>query len=149
MNAKSTLRTAIKEVITTVDSDTGEVLDQNIKHHTYLVNTKEEFLLVYSTLLSVFTDMEQSEIRVFGFLLRYADGTRFAIDKSIRIEIANVTDLSERTIYNTVKILEQKKLIFKHPSGAFQINPRYAFKGSTVERNNQLKILIELGCPEC
>jgi predicted transcriptional regulator len=149
MNERSQLKTKLTEVQTTVDSDSGEILDINIKKHTFLANTKEDFLLLYSSMLSVFNDMEQSEIRVLGFLLQYADGTIFSIGKPLRLEIAKVTTLSERTIYNTVKTLVIKQLIYKHSSGAYQVNPRYAFKGSTHERNNQLKILIELGCKDC
>ena len=149
MNAKSTLKTRFTEVTTTIDADTGAILDSNIKHHTYLANTKEDFLLLYSAILSIFNHMEQSEIRVLSFLLQYADGTVFSVDKSIRKEIGVKTGLSERTVYNTVKVLEGKKLIFKHATGAYQINPRYAFKGSTHERNHQLKTIIELGCTDC
>jgi predicted transcriptional regulator len=93
--------------------------------------------------------MEQSEIRVFSFLLQYANGTKFSVNKPIRLEISKQTELNERTVYNTIKKLEDKKLIFKHDTGAFQVNPRYAFKGSSLERNNQLKLIIELGCKEC
>ncbi len=146
---KSILKTSSVEVETLIDYSTGEVLDVNTKTHSFIANSKESFLLLYSTMLSAFNGMEQSEIRVLGFLLRYADGTVFSIDKSIRIEISKVTSLSERTIYNTVKVLESKNLIFKHDSGAYQVNPRYAFQGSTLERNNALKVLIELGCKDC
>lgn len=146
---KSFLKSSLTEVETIIDSETGEVLDQNIKHHKYLANSKEEFMLIYSSILGIFNKMEQSEIRVFSFLLQYADGTKFAVDKSIRIEIAGVTDLSERTVYNTIKVLESKHLIFKLPSGAYQINPRYAFRGSSSERNQALQAMLELHCKTC
>lgn len=145
----SFLKTGVTNVETIVDSETGEIIDVEIKRHSYLANTKEEFLLLYSSMLSVFMNMEQSEIRVFGYLLKYADGITFAINKPMRIEISNSTKLTERTIYNTIKILESKSLIFKHQSGVYQINPRYAFRGSTSERNQALKAIIELGCPDC
>lgn len=146
---ESFLKDGIKEINNYIDFSTGEILDVDIKTHKYLANNKEEFLLLYSSMLSVFMNMEQSEIRVFGFLLQYADGTIFSIDRSIRMEISKVTKLAERTIYNTVKILEEKKLIFKHLSGAYQVNPRYAFRGSTNNRNSELKAMIEIYCKEC
>lgn len=146
---KSKVKTSLIEVDRFIDTSTGEIMDINVNRHTYLANSKEEFLLLYSSILGVFNKMEQSEIRVFSFLLQYADGTKFSIDKPIRLEIAKVTDLNERTIYNTVKQLEKKNLIFKHSTGAFQINPRYAFQGSTSNRSKELKAIIELGCKDC
>lgn len=146
---KSFLKTQLTEVNSIVDMQTGELVEQTIKKHTYIANCKEDFLLLYSSILGIFQRMEQSEIRVFSFLLQYATGTKFSVNKPIRLEISKQTELNERTVYNTIKKLEDKKLIFKHDTGAFQVNPRYAFKGSSLERNNQLKLIIELGCKDC
>lgn len=150
MNVKqSYLRTGMIETEMFVDVDSGEILETNVKKHTYIANSKEEFLLLYSSVLGIFNKMEQSEIRVFSYLLQYADGTKFSIDKPMRLEIASTTELNERTVYNTVKKLTEKNLIFKYETGAYQINPRYAYKGSSINRNNALKAIIELGCKEC
>ena len=146
---KSFLKTGLTQLHTVVDSSTGEIMDHDAKVHTYLANTKEEFMLIYSSILGIFNKMEQSEIRVFSFLLQYADGTKFGVSKSIRIEIAAATELNERTVYNTIKVLETKKLIFKLPSGAYQINPRYAFRGSTSDRNKQMEVMLKLHCSVC
>jgi hypothetical protein len=146
---KSFLKQGSSELKTIIDGNTGEVLDEQLKTHHYLANSKEDFLLIYSSILGIFNRMEQSEIRVFSFLLQYADGTCFSISKPIRIEIANVTNLNERTVYNTIKTLETKELIFKLPSGAYQINPRYAFKGSTADRNEAVKIMLLYTCRKC
>ena len=146
---KSFLKTQLTEVNSVVDMETGELIEQITKKHSYLANSKEEFLLLYSSILGIFQKMEQSEIRVFSFLLQYANGTKFSVNKPIRLEISKQTELNERTVYNTIKKLEEKNLIFKHDTGAYQVNPRYAFKGSSLERNNQLKLMIELGCKDC
>lgn len=146
---KSFLKTQLTEVNSIVDMETGELIEQTTKKHSYIANSKEDFLLLYSSILGIFQRMEQSEIRVFSFLLQYANGTKFSVNKPIRLEISKQTNLNERTVYNTIKKLEDKKLIFKHETGAYQVNPRYAFKGSSLERNNQLKLIIELGCKDC
>ena len=146
---KSFLKTQITELSTIIDKDTGLVIEQTIKKHSYIANSKEDFLLLYSSILGIFQRMEQSEIRVFSYLLQYANGTKFSVNKPIRLEISKQTDLNERTVYNTIKKLEDKNLIFKYDTGAYQVNPRYAFKGSSLERNNQLKLIIELGCKDC
>lgn len=145
MRSRAHLRSAVLHRETVVDED-GVVLRDELKQHKYLADSKEEFLFLYSSILGIFNKMEQSEIRVFSFLLRYADSTPFGVGKEIRLEIAKVTGLNERTIQNTVKVLESKDLIFKSDSGAYRINPRYAFKGSTSDRNQHLKFFLEVGC---
>jgi predicted transcriptional regulator len=143
---KSFLKRTIKEVETLVDTNSGEVVQTNIKQHSYLANSREEFFLCYSSILGIFMQMEQSEIRVFGYLLRFADGTKFDITKKVRIEIAENTQLNERTIYNILPNLLEKKLIFKHENGLYQINPRYAYRGSTSNRNESLVAVLKLNC---
>ena len=132
-----------------IDVETGEIVDENIKHHKYLANSKEEFLLLYSSVLGIFEGLNQAEIRVYGYLLKYAEGLEFDISRKIRVNIAERTNLSERTIYNTCQSLLDKRLIFKTKNGLYQINPRYAFKGSTSERNAALKATLDLECPDC
>jgi hypothetical protein len=145
---KSFYKTGIIREDYFLDKDTGELLGHNTKKHGYIANSKEEFLLIYSSLLGVFMRMEQTEIRVYGYLLRYANGIDFSISKALRQKMAEEIDLNERTIYNTIIILKQKNLIAENDK-LYRINPRYAFKGSTVDRNNSLKAIIELGCKDC
>ena len=109
----------------------------------------EDQIKMYPEILGVFMQMEQSEIRTFGYLLRYADGTKFDISKKIRNDIAENPGLNPMTIYNIVPKLVEKKLIFKHDSGLYQINPRYAFQGSSSDRKNELKTVLELHCKDC
>lgn len=103
----------------------------------------------YSGIIGAFMEMSQSEIRIFGYCLRYAKGVHFDISKNIRLDISRYTGINERTVLNTIPSLLEKKLLYKHESGLYQINPRYAFEGSTVDRNNELKVLISLGCKDC
>jgi len=145
----SILKTGITEIVNAVDPNSGEILDTEVRKHTYMANTKEEFFIGYSSLIGAFMEMTQSEIRVFGYLLRYAKGVKFDISKKMRIEMSDVIKLNERTILNTLPILEEKQIIYKYESGLYQLNPRYAFQGSTTDRNNALKTIIELGCLDC
>ena len=145
----SILKTGTTEVITTIDGNTGEVLDVDIKKHTFIANNKETFFIGYSALIGAFMEMSQAEIRIFGYTLRFAKGVHFDISKKIRLDIAAFTGLNERTILNTIPSLLKKKLLYKHQSGLYQVNPRYAFQGSSNERNDQLKAIIELGCRDC
>lgn len=146
---KSHLKTSIKEITNVIDSKTGELLDTEIKEHSYLANTKEEFFMGYSALIGVFMKMNQAEIRIFGYCLRFAKGVKFDISKKMRISMAHEIDINERTIHNTLPILLEKKLLFVHDDGLYQINPRYAYRGSTSERNQALQAVLKLHCKDC
>jgi len=141
----------IRNILTHVEdvvSEDGELLDRTVKGHKYMAGSREEFLMIYASLLSAFISMSQAQIRVYGYLLRYADGAKFAVNKSLRIQMQEEIDINERTIYNTLTELEDKTLIFKH-NGIYQINPRFAFRGSTKDRDGALMAIVELGCKNC
>lgn len=149
MNEKSNYKNTITQIKELIDMETGEILESNIKKHGYIANSKEEFLLLYTSLLSVFLKMSQAQIRVYAYTLRFSDGNKFSVDKKMRLDIAKETSLNERTVYNVQGELEKMRLLFKGEDGLYIVNPRYAFRGSTMERNNQLKAIIELGCNDC
>jgi predicted DNA-binding transcriptional regulator len=139
---KTHLKTGLKEINNYLDVNTGELIDTVIKPHKFLVETKEEFLLCYSSLLGVFMNMNTSEIRVYAYLLQYATGIKFEISKSVREDIAEKTNLTERTVYTTIKVLIDKRLLIQDK--LYQINPIYAFKGSSNDRKIVLKAILEL-----
>lgn len=143
---KSFIKKGVTEVIRDFDSSTGELVGEYKKEHHYLANSKESFFLCYSAIIGVLVEMEQSEVRVFGYLLQYADGAKIDITKKLRVEISKVTGLNERTIYNVLPSLIDKGLIFRHEEGLYQLNPRYVFKGSTDSRNKALVVALKLNC---
>lgn len=147
--SKSFLKKGNTEIETIIDSETGEILDTNMKVHKYLANTKEEFFMCYSALIGVFMQMTQAEVRIFGYLLRYAKGIKFDITKKLRVDMSDSIDINERTILNTLPTLIEKRILFQHEGGLYQLNPRFAYQGSVVERNGALKAIIELGCKDC
>lgn len=149
MMTEAHLKTAVKEINRVIDKETGELLEENIKTHSYIAADKDEFLLMYSALIGVFEKMTQGQIRVFGFLLRYSNAIPFSINKGMRLEIASRTGLNERTIYNVITQLCEMKLLYQNNTSVFYVNPRYAFKGSTSTRKEKLKVMIELGCKDC
>lgn len=145
---KSFYKTGLIKQESFVDIETGEIVGVIQKTHGYIANSKEEFLMIYSGLLGIFTGMEQAEIRVYGYLLRYANGIDFSISKALRQKMSQEIGLNERSIYNTIQSLKDKALIYEN-NKLFRINPRYAFKGSTSDRKDSLKAIIELGCRDC
>jgi hypothetical protein len=141
---QSHLKTGLIEIETVVDED-GLVLQKHTKQNNYLASSKEEFFLCYTSMLGVIIDMTVAEIKTFSYLLeRYADGTKFDISKNIRLDIERVTGLKERSIYNIIPKIEAKKAIIRvEDTGLHVINPRYAFRGSSLDRNKQLKFVLE------
>lgn len=141
---KSFLKRRITETIRDFDSETGELMGENNKEFHFLANSDEEFFLSYVSIIGIFMNMEASEIRVFGYMLQYADGKKFDMTKRVRIEIAKCTNLNERTIYNIIPSLLEKKLIFKHDDGLYQLNPRYIYRGSSRERKLELVTVLKI-----
>lgn len=145
---KQHLKITHTETTRTVSEETGELLNEETKQNEIIAGTKEDFLLIYSGMIGVMKLFTQAQVRVFAYLLRYADGTRFAVTKALREQMQNEIKINERSIYNTLIQLEDKGLIFK-ANNLYQVNPRYAFKGSSLNRNGALKAIIKLGCKDC
>jgi len=147
---KAYLKTSHTNVQTVVDTN-GEVIDQEIQNIKYLANTQEEFFIIYaSTIGIVEKGMSQAESSLYAHLLQnYNIGAEIGISKQLRINLGKKLGLNERTILNTLGMLANKKLIYTTSKGIYKINPRYAYKGSTINRNRQLKFVLEVECPDC
>ena len=127
---------------TYVDTDTGEVLHTVERKISYLTDQNDEFLLLYIGVLIKFEQMNMSEIRVYGYLLRFAGLDSFSIGKSLRGDISAVTGLKDRTVYNTVKSLVDNGLLCLYRDGSYQVNPDYAYRGSRKDRNNAVRKML-------
>lgn len=152
---KSFPKVANSLVETVLDSETGEVLDQHVITNKFIANSKEEFFIGYVTLLSVLKDISGPSIKVYAYLLmNYKPGTFIAISKPLKKLILEFIGSSANVttgIDNCLSELTKSNLLFRpsNQRGGYYINPRYAFKGSTYDRNQSLKAIIELGCVEC
>ena len=152
------LRTGIKTMempdnTALVDLNTGEEVSPNVKVHKYMAG-KEEFYLTYTYLINaLMKDMTIAEVKVFSYLLEhYGAGTMFSITKTIKLAICKNTGLSNiNTVSNVIGTLQTKNIpmLFKKGRGTYIINPRYAFKGSSKNRDKELQAIIELGCTNC
>jgi len=151
---KSNLKLGFVERNTVIDAD-GVVVSENLKKHNYLANNKEQFFLGYVTILSVFKKISGPSIKVYSYLLmNYNTGTMIGINMAIKQDIKKFIESKAKgvgPIDNCLSELTKEKLLFKQPdiTGGYFINPRYAFKGSSRDRNSALKAVIELGCKDC
>lgn len=141
---KRTIRTSIKEVTNYVDQETGELIDRDLKLHKYMVSSKDEFFLCYSAVLGVLEDLTPVEVKVFSSLLQYVKNVEFDISKRIRISMAEKLGLNERTILNALPMLVEKELLIQNENKLYRINPIYAFQGSTFDREDAVRAVIEL-----
>lgn len=145
---KSHLKTSHTVVNNTIDED-AVIIQQEIQNIKYLANNKEEFFIIYSSLIGIIeAGMTEAETKLYAnFLQNYLVGAEIAITKQLRINMGVRLKLNERTILNTLGMLVQKKLLYTTSKGIYKINPRYAYKGSTLNRNRDLKVVLEVECP--
>ena len=150
---KSYQKTSVKEVFTNqvVDFESGEVVSETkeVKHHKYVAG-KETFYLMYSSFLNVLQSSKDLKIKVYAYLLQsYSFGVGFQIGKPVKRIIAKKYNVSESAISNTLTQLKKENFLYSSERGLYRLNPRYAFKGSSKDRNKELNIIIELGCKDC
>lgn len=146
----SRLKTGMITVTEVIDKETGELIEQNIKKHTYIANSKEEFMFIYVNALPVFIGLSGPAKSVYAMLLKdYNTKSVFEIGGAMRSHIASYIGIGKSTVANAFTELVNAGFLYSQSKGLYQINPRYAFKGSTSERNDALKAIIELGCTNC
>jgi len=147
---KSTLKTSYVETQTTIDKETGEILDVTINKTSYLANTKEDFYLMYSSMVLILKGSSDVKMKLFASLLeRYSRGQEFSMSKGLKDIIAKETDCKARSLDSAFTELVRANVIVKIEAKLYKINPRHIFQGSSINRNNQLRAIIELGCKDC
>ena len=144
--------TGFKEMI---DPDTGELTDMPIVGHIdFMAGDQDEFYLIYSKLISLIIedDLSGPEIKVYAYLLKtFGVGVPIALIKSIKENMSVIMKIKTSTIDNAISKLSSRPtpLIFRKDKSVYYLNPRFGLKGSSSERNKQMKILIQLGCKNC
>lgn len=147
---ESFLKTGYVETNTVIDKETGEVLDVKINKSTYLANTKEEFYLMYSSMVLILKGSSDVKMKLFAALLeRYSQGQEFSMSRSLKEIIAEETGCKARSLDSAFTHLVRNNVIVKINTQLYKVNPRHVFQGSSNSRNNELKAIIELGCKNC
>jgi hypothetical protein len=147
---KSFLKTSYSEVATVIDKETGEILDVTINKTSYLANTKEDFYLMYSSMVLILKGSTDVKMKLFAALLeRYSQGQEFSMSKGLKEIIASETGCKPRSLDSAFTELVKNNVIVRINTQLYKVNPRHVFRGSTSTRNNELKALIELGCKDC
>lgn len=146
----SFLKTGKVTVDNYIDTETGELIGTTVNKSTYLANTKEEFYLMYSSMILILKGSSDVKVKLFAALLeRYGKGQEFSMSKALKVIIAEETGCKPRSFDTAFTYLVRENIIVKIGPQLYRVNPRHVFQGSSSERNNQLKAVIELGYKDC
>lgn len=147
---KPHLKTSHIKIIEIVDRETGELIDQEVITHKYITNDKESFYLVYSSLIGLLGEISNPAVKVLSYvLLNYKTDTQFELGATSRKMIASKMNLGASSVANALTELKSCNILYSTMKSMYQINPRYAYQGSTSDRKNAMKAIIELGCKNC
>lgn len=147
---KKHLKTAFRATTAVIDSDSGEILDYEINNTKILAGSKEEFWLVYSSMILIMKQSKDVKIKLLASLFeRYSKGQEFSLNSSFKAIIASEVKCSPRSLDNAFTELVRENVIIKLQKQLYRINPRHIFQGTTSERNKQLKAVLELYCSDC
>ena len=147
---KPYIKTVYSEVTQTVDLESGEVVDVQIKDTKVPVNTKEEFVQLYTSVESKLKSLSLSEERLWTYCILHCDNKNIirilAYDKQL---IFDKWGLAQSTIANATNKLIEANLIFRIGRGTYRVNPIYAWKGSSTDRRTMLTYVLTIECPNC
>ena len=133
---KSFIKTGATHTTTLVDVATGEIMSTQINKTTYLANTKEEFYLMYSSMVLILKSSTDVRIKLFAALLeRYSQGQEFTMSKSLKEIIAKETGCSPRSLDTSFTSLLRDNIIVNVGPRLYKVNPRHVFQGSSSDRN--------------
>jgi len=151
---KPHLKTVATETIVErdVDSETGEVLDENviIKERKILVHSEKEFVQVFLSMNGVIDNLSGSEKTVLYYLIFGCDReNKIALIKPVKEDFAKRGGIKATTFSNCVTTLVDKKILIRLGSSLYRLHPRYVWKSTSGEREKLLRYILEYECPDC
>ena len=150
MMRKSFLKNTTTERYVVIDKETGEVMDEYTNNLSYLANTKEEFYLMYSSMVLILKTSKDVNMKLFAALLeRYSHGAEFSMSKGLKTIIAKECECSPRSLDNSFSFLVKEHVVIRLDCNLYRIEPRHIFKGASNQRNKELKAVVEMYCEDC
>jgi predicted transcriptional regulator len=144
------IKTVETIINTTTDTETGEIIDTNVKKIDILINP-DDFCLVYSGFWNVLLDytLSKADVEMFAYLIHnYSDGTPFSITSYTKEEVAKKSKKSITTYNNSTRCLLKNNLIYSVKGKVYKINPKYAFNGSSKNRHKAVIEMLSI-CKDC
>ena len=144
------IKTGKEHTIEHIDMETGELVDIIHNKTTYLANSKEEFYLMYSSMVLILKGSSDVRMKLFASLLeRYSQGQEFSMSRGLKEIMARECNCSPRSFDVAFTTLVKDHIVVKISNQLYQINPRHVFKGSTSSRNESLHAILKLHCKTC
>lgn len=140
MDKKRTIRSDFSDFI---DHSSGEVLASNVKHVNILVDT-DEFMLIYARFWSLIREspLSRADIDIASYVLEvYGNGQPFKITKYIKSIVGKQSGREPSTYNKSTGNLIKAGILLVVGVQTYKVNPQYAFKGSSKNRN---KLVLEL-----
>lgn len=142
---ENSLETKFGGINSYIDTETGEILGQEVNTFNILADTREHFWLMYSSMVLVMKASSDVKMKLFAALLeRYSNGQEFSMNKSLKEKIAKETGCKARSLDVAFTDLVRKDVIVKIAPFLYMVNPLHVFKGSREKRNSTLKAVLKL-----
>lgn len=129
-----------------VDLETGEIIAEDKAVQTYLANNKEQFFFGYYSLIAAIQNLKGPALQTYFYLvLHYKPGTLIGINKAVKEEIRrHIGSKSVGTVSNCLRQLCDSKLLLKNKGSlaGYYVNPRYTYKGNSIERLKCLENIL-------
>lgn len=128
-----------------IDTETGEIIHENINTFQCLTNSTEQFWLMYSSMVLVMKGSSDVKMKLFAALLeRYSNGQEFSMNRSLKEKIASETGCQPRSLDVAFTTLIRNDVIVRIAPHLYMVNPLHVFKGSRDSRNKALEAVIKL-----
>lgn len=129
-----------------IDKETGEVLstEKQKKLHSIVVNSNENFALMYSSLIGVLKELNGNDIFVLTYCSLHAEygKNRISITKAICSDITEMFEIPYQSIRNSVGKLVKRDILIPQGSATYIVNPQYYWRGNSGDRINAYKEFV-------
>ena len=124
----------------TVDGSTGEVLETKFLKKE--VKTTEEFVLLYIKHIGLLAQLPKYQLQTLLCLapcIEWNTG-EFTIDSRTMQKVTECTNLSPKTIRNSITKLKKLNIVQRVNTNWYKLNPDLFWKGSELERQKSFSL---------
>lgn len=147
---KPYLKNVKTETNSFIDTSTGELIERQEKKTNVVVQTREEFVQLYTSIEAKLLELSLSEERVLFYCILHCDRENLIrVSSYDKKQMQDKWSIAASTIANALTTLKRLKILIPLERGTFRINPVYAWKGTSNDRTLMLKRVLEIECPQC